>query len=162
MTAKKEIFTKGVMVPDFELIGDDGKNYKLSSNRGKKGVVLFFYPKDDTPGCTTEVCELKEIYDEIKELGFEIFGVSRDNLKSHQNFSKKYELPFVILSDEDKKTHIDYQVWQEKTMYGKTALGVVRSTFIIDKEGKLIQEFRNVKAKGHALKIYNFIKDYIS
>jgi peroxiredoxin Q/BCP len=162
MAEKKDIFEKGFEAPGFSLIGNDEKTYKLSDYKGKKGVVLFFYPKDNTPGCTTESCEFKEIYDEIRGLGFEVFGISRDGLKSHINFSTKYELPYIILSDEDKKTHMDYQVWQEKTMYGKTTMGVIRSTFLIDKDGKIIKEFRNVKAKGHALKVYEYLKQTVA
>ena len=157
MAIKEEIFKKGTAAANFELTGNDGEVYRLSDYKGKKGVVVFFYPKDNTPGCTTESCEFKEIYDEIRAFGYEVFGISRDGLKSHVNFSQKYELPYIILSDEDKKTHLDYQVWVEKNMYGKKTMGVERSTFIIDKEGKILKEFRNVKAKGHALTIYQYL-----
>ncbi|MBV1758258.1 MAG: peroxiredoxin [Dethiosulfatibacter sp.] len=157
MAVKEEIFKKGTEAPNFELTGNDGEVYRLSDYKGKKGVVVFFYPKDNTPGCTTESCEFKEIYDEIRALGYEVFGISRDGLKSHINFSQKYELPYIILSDENKKTHLDYQVWTEKNMYGKKTMGLERSTFIIDKEGKILKEYRNVKAKGHALTIYQYL-----
>ncbi|MDP3388073.1 MAG: peroxiredoxin [Eubacteriales bacterium] len=157
MAAKEEVFKRGTLAPGFELTGNDGEVYRLSDYKGKKGIVVFFYPKDNTPGCTTESCEFKEIYDEIKSLGYEVFGISRDGLKSHINFSQKYELPYIILSDEDKKTHLDYRVWVEKSMYGKKTMGVERSTFIIDKEGKILKEFRNVKANGHALTIYQYL-----
>jgi peroxiredoxin Q/BCP len=161
MAKKMMIFEKGTDAPGFKLPGSDGKEYALKDIMGDKGVVLFFYPKDNTPGCTTESCEFKEIYDEIRRLGFEVYGISKDSLKSHDKFIDKYELPFVLLSDEEIKTHEDYQVWKEKNMYGNIKMGVVRSTFIIDNDGKIIQEFRNIKAKGHALKIYNYIKDEI-
>ncbi|SHJ01810.1 peroxiredoxin Q/BCP [Dethiosulfatibacter aminovorans DSM 17477] len=161
MAKKKIIFEKGMEAPDFKLPGSDGKEYSLKDMMGDKGVVLFFYPKDNTPGCTAESCEFKEIYDEIRNLGFEVYGISKDSLKSHDKFIDKYELPFVLLSDEEIKTHEDYLVWKEKNMYGKLKMGVVRSTFVIGSDGKIIQEFRNIKAKGHALKIYNFIKDEV-
>ena len=119
MAIKEEVYKKGTAAPLFELMGNDGQIHRLSDYKGKKGVIVFFYPKDDTPGCTTESCEFKEIYDEIRSLGYEVFGISRDGMKSHINFSQKYELPYIILSDEDKKTHLDYQVWTEKNMYGK-------------------------------------------
>lgn len=157
--ANKDFFNKGDKAPDFELLGNDENTYKLSDYKGKSGVVLFFYPKDNTSGCTTESFEFKEIYDEIRSLGFEVFGISRDGLESHKNFSEKYEFPYIILSDEDKKVHEAYDVWREKNMYGKKTMGVQRSTFIVDKEGKIQKEFRNVRAKGHALKVYNYIKD---
>jgi len=159
MVKNKDFFNKGDNAPDFELLGNDENTYKLSDYKGDKGLVLFFYPKDNTPGCTTESCEFKEIYDEIRKLGFEVFGISRDGLESHQKFSEKYEFPYIILSDEDKKIHEAYDVWREKNMYGKKTMGVQRSTFIIDKEGKIQKEFRNVRAKGHALKAYNYIKE---
>ena len=159
--ASKDFFDKGDKAPDFELLGNDENTYKLSDYQGKSGLVLFFYPKDNTKGCTTESCEFKEIYDEIRKLGFEVFGISRDGLKSHKNFSEKYKFPYIILSDEDKKVHEAYDVWREKNMYGKKMMGVQRSTFIIDKDGKVQKEFRNVRAKGHALKVYNYIKDEI-
>ena len=157
--ASKDFFKKGDKAPDFELLGNDENTYKLSDYKGDKGLVLFFYPKDNTKGCTTESCEFKEIYDEIRKLGFEVFGISRDGLESHIKFSEKYEFPYIILSDEDKNIHEAYDVWREKNMYGKKTMGVQRSTFIIDKDGKIQKEFRNVRAKGHALKVYNYIKD---
>lgn len=161
MAKKIEIYKKGTVAPDFKLPGSDGKEYQLRNIMGDKGVVLFFYPKDNTPGCTTESCEFKEIYDEIRALGFEVYGISKDSLKSHDKFINKHDLPFILLSDEEIKTHKEYHVWKEKNMYGKLVMGVVRSTFIIDNQGKFIKEFRNIRAKGHALKIYNFIKDEI-
>lgn len=160
MAVKEEVLKKGMDAPNFELKGNDGEVYRLSDYKGEKGVVVFFYPKDNTPGCTTESCEFKEIYDEIRSLGYEVFGISRDGLKSHINFSQKFGLPYIILSDEDKKTHMDYQVWAEKSMYGKKTMGVERSTFIIDKEGKILKEFRNVKAKGHAMAVYQYLNSY--
>jgi thioredoxin-dependent peroxiredoxin len=157
MSDKKVVFEKGIDAPDFSLQGNDGKVYTLSDYKNKKGVILFFYPKDNTPGCTTESCEFKEIYDDIRKLGFELLGISRDGLKSHVAFSTKYDLPFIILSDEDRKAHEAYHVWGEKNLYGKKTMGVIRSTFIIDQDGKIMKEFRNVKAKGHALMIYQFL-----
>lgn len=138
----------GNLAPDFALMGSDGKEHKLRDYRGKK-VILYFYPKDNTPGCTTEACDFRDNINQIDTLNAVVLGVSKDNLNSHNKFIEKFNLPFVLLSDEEKVVCELYDVIKEKNMYGKKVLGIERSTFIIDENGKLIKEFRKVKVKGH-------------
>ena len=126
----------GELAPDFELISDEGTPIKLSDMRGKK-VVLFFYPKADTPGCTTQACGFRDAYPVIEEKNAVVLGVSPDGVQSHQKFKTKYELPFTLLVDEDHAIAEAYGVWGEKSMYGKSYMGIVRSHFIIDEEGKI-------------------------
>lgn len=147
----------GNLAPDFTLIGSDGKEHKLSEYRGKK-VILYFYPKDNTPGCTTEACDFRDNINEINNLNAVVIGISKDNLNSHNKFIEKFNLPFVLLSDEDKVVCALYDVIKEKNMYGKKVLGIERSTFIIDEEGKLKKEFRKVKVKGHVEDVLNELK----
>jgi peroxiredoxin Q/BCP len=157
MSNKDGKLVVGDKAPDFQLSGHDGKMHRLSDYLGEKGMILFFYPKDNTPGCTTESCEFKEIYDEIRQTGHEILGISRDGVTTHNRFREKYELPFTLLSDEDKSIHQAYGVWKEKNMYGKKTMGVVRSTFVISKEGIIKEVFYNVRAKGHAFKVREYL-----
>ena len=138
----------GNLAPDFSLMGSDGKEHKLSDYRGKK-VILYFYPKDNTPGCTTEACDFRDNINKIDTLNTVVLGVSKDNLNSHNKFIEKFNLPFLLLSDEEKVVCKLYDVIKEKNMYGKKVLGIERSTFIIDENGNLIKEFRKVKVKGH-------------
>lgn len=138
----------GNLAPDFALMGSDGKEHKLTDYRGKK-VILYFYPKDNTPGCTTEACDFRDNINQINNLNSVVLGISKDNLSSHNKFIEKFNLPFVLLSDEDKVVCELYDVIKEKNMYGKKVLGIERSTFIIDENGKLVKEFRKVKVKGH-------------
>ena len=138
----------GNLAPDFSLMGSDGKEHKLSDYRGKK-VILYFYPKDNTPGCTTEACDFRDNIKEISNLNAIVLGISKDNLTSHNKFIEKFNLPFLLLSDEEKAVCALYDVIKEKNMYGKKVLGIERSTFIIDESGNLIKEFRKVKVKGH-------------
>jgi thioredoxin-dependent peroxiredoxin len=147
----------GSLAPDFTLIGSDGKEHKLSEYRGKK-VVLYFYPKDNTPGCTTEACDFRDNINEINNLNAVVIGISKDNLNSHNKFIEKFNLPFVLLSDEDKVVCALYDVIKEKNMYGKKVLGIERSTFIIDEEGKLKKEFRKVKVKEHVKEVLNELR----
>lgn len=147
----------GNLAPDFTLVGSDGKEHKLSDYRGKK-VVLYFYPKDNTPGCTTEACDFRDNIHEITNLNAVVLGISKDNLNSHNKFIQKFNLPFVLLSDEDKVICNLYDVIKEKNMYGKKVLGIERSTFIIDEDGKLIKEFRKVKVKGHIEEVLNSLQ----
>ncbi len=144
----------GNLAPDFTLMGSDGKEHKLSDYRGKK-VILYFYPKDNTPGCTTEACDFRDNINKINTLNAVVLGVSKDNLNSHNKFIEKFNLPFVLLSDEDKVVCDLYDVIKEKNMYGKKVLGIERSTFIIDENGILIKEFRKVKVKGHIEEVLN-------
>jgi len=144
--------TEGSLAPDFDLAGDTGEHVKLSDLRGKP-VVLYFYPKDDTPGCTTEACEFRDAYDRFREQGVEILGVSPDTEASHQKFKSKYELPFTLLADPEHEVAEAYGVWKEKRNYGKTYHGVERSTFVIDADGKVARAMRGIRPAGHAAQV---------
>lgn len=135
--------------PNFTLQADNGKDVSLSDYRGKK-VVLYFYPKDDTPGCTTEAKAFRDSIDEFKSEDIVILGVSKDSIQSHQKFKNKYELPFTLLSDPEGKVLKLYDVWKEKNLYGKTFMGTERSTFLIDEKGIVKKIYRKVKVNGHA------------
>jgi peroxiredoxin Q/BCP len=126
----------GDRAPEFELPSDTGENVKLSDFRGKR-VVLYFYPKDDTPGCTTQSCGFRDAYPQIEEKNAVVLGVSPDGIKSHRKFKTKYDLPFILLADEDHKVAEAYGVWGEKSMYGKTSMGIIRSHFVIDERGQI-------------------------
>ena len=143
---------EGAPAPDFELRSDEGATVKLSALRGKP-VVLYFYPKDDTPGCTTEACEFRDAYDRFRKQGVEILGVSPDTEASHRKFKSKYELPFTLLADPEHEVAEAYGVWKEKKNYGKTYHGVERSTFVIDAEGKVARAMRGIKPAGHAARV---------
>jgi thioredoxin-dependent peroxiredoxin len=143
------VVEEGKAAPDFELASDTGEIVKLSDLRGKP-VVLYFYPKDDTPGCTAQACGIRDAWGEFERAGAVVLGVSPDDERSHVKFKEKYELPFTLLADTDHATSEEYGVWQEKNFAGKTYMGVVRSTFVIDPEGKVAKEMRNVKADTHA------------
>ena len=144
--------SEGSPAPDFDLASDTGEHVKLSDLRGKP-VVLFFYPKDDTPGCTTEACEFRDAYDRFREQGVEILGVSPDTEVSHRKFKSKYELPFTLLADPEHEVAEAYGVWKEKRNYGKTYHGVERSTFIVDADGKVARAMRGIKPAGHAAQV---------
>ena len=130
------ILKVGDAAPDFELPSDAGTPVKLSDFRGRR-VVLYFYPKDDTPGCTTQSCGFRDAYPRIEEKNAVVLGVSPDGVKSHQKFKTKFDLPFILLADEEHKVAEAYGVWGEKSMYGKTYMGIIRSHFVIDEEGKI-------------------------
>lgn len=147
----------GKPAPDFELTADNGQTVKLSDFRGKY-VVLYFYPKDMTPGCTTEACDFRDNHESFQELDAVILGVSPDPQTRHQKFKEKHGLPFLLLADEDHKVAEQYGVWKLKKNFGKEYMGIERSTFIVDKEGKLMKEWRNVKVKGHAEDALRYIK----
>ena len=134
--------------PAFSLPNQDGKIVSLSDYKGKK-VVLYFYPKDDTPGCTKESCAFRDGIDEIHDIGAEVIGVSADSVESHKKFSKKYNLNFPLLSDESKKMIHSYGVWKEKSLYGRKFMGIERTTFIIDESGKINEIFHKVKVARH-------------
>ncbi len=140
--------TVGAKVPDFELAGNDGKIYTLGDFAGKK-LVLYFYPKDNTPGCTNEALAFNANLEGIAKAGAVVVGVSRDTVKSHQKFAEKFGLEFLLLADPEEAACRAYDVLKEKTMFGKTVLGIVRSTFIIDEAGILLHEFRKVKVESH-------------
>ena len=138
----------GKPVPDIEVQATDDQKFMLSDLRGKN-VVLYFYPKDNTPGCTTEGQDFRDHFEDFRKLNTEIYGVSRDSLKSHDSFKSKQCFPFDLISDEDEKLCELFDVIKEKTLYGKKYLGIDRSTFIIDRQGILRKEYRSVKVDGH-------------
>lgn len=142
----------GDKAPDFEVNDQDGNPVKLSDYKGKK-VALYFYPKDNTPGCTAEACNLRDNYAELQKQGYEILGVSTDSEKSHKKFIEKQELPFKLLADTEKHIHEKYGTWIEKQMYGRKYMGTARYTFIIDEEGKIEKVIDKVKTKEHASQI---------
>lgn len=144
-------------VPDIELPATDNQHFRLSELKGKH-VVLYFYPKDSTPGCTTEGQNFRDYYDEFKKLKAEIYGVSKDNLKSHESFKAEHCFPFELISDRDGKLCELFDVIKEKSLYGKKYLGIERSTFIIDKKGILRREFRGVKVDGHVQQVLAALK----
>lgn len=137
----------GDQAPEIVTINQDGKEIKLSDFRGKK-VVLYFYPKDNTPGCTTEACNFRDNYQSLQDEGFEVLGVSTDSQQSHQKFIAKHNLPFNLLVDEDKKIVEDYGVWVEKNMFGKKRMGTARTTFLIDEHGKILHIIKKVDNKN--------------
>ena len=135
-------------VPDFTLMGSDNQEHKLSQYRCKK-VILYFYPRDNTPGCSTEACNFRDSNDVFINKNAIIIGISRDSLKSHTKFIEKFNLPFILLSDEKEEVCNLFNVIKEKNMYGKKVFGIERSTFIINEEGILVKEYRKVKVKDH-------------
>lgn len=148
---------EGEIAPDFTLAGSDGKEHSLKDYRGKK-VILYFYPKDNTPGCTNEAIAFKENTENLSGLNAVVLGVSRDSLASHEKFINKFGLPFVLLSDAESQVCELYGVLKEKNMFGKKSIGIERSTFVIDEEGKVIKEFRKVKVDGHINEVLEAVK----
>ncbi len=142
----------GETVADFSLPASNGETVNLSSYLGKK-VVIYFYPKDMTPGCTTESCDFRDYNGQFATHNTEVIGISPDDLKSHGKFIEKYELPFLLLSDTEHTVSEHFGVWKLKKMYGKEYMGVERSTFLIDEKGKLIREWRSVKVDGHVAEV---------
>jgi len=143
---------EGKKAPDFTAATDGGKKLKLSELRGKP-VVLYFYPKDDTPGCTTQACSFRDLYGEFEERGATILGVSPDTESSHVRFKDKYGLPFTLLADPEHEVAEQYGVWVEKNNYGKKSMGILRSTFVIDAEGNVARAMLGVNPDGHADKV---------
>jgi len=139
----------GTKAPAFSLPSDDGSTVALKDLKGKK-VVLYFYPKDDTSGCTTEACEFRDSWKSVRKAGAVVLGVSPDPVTAHLKFRKKYSLPFPLLADTDHVVAEAYGAWGEKSMYGRKYFGILRSTFIIDERGKVVKVFEKVKPKGHA------------
>lgn len=146
----------GDKAPAITAKNQNGNSINLSDFSGKK-VILYFYPKDNTPGCTTEACNFRDNYQSLLADGFEVLGVSTDSEQSHQKFISKYELPFSLLADEDKKIVQDYGVWVEKNMYGKTYMGIARSTFIIDEQGIILQIIKKVDNKTASQQIRDLL-----
>ena len=138
--------------PDFTLSDKDGKQVSLSDFLGKK-VILYFYPKDNTPGCTRQACAFAGAYEEFRQKNIEVIGISKDSVASHVKFAEKYNLPFILLSDPELQAIRAYGVWQEKKLYGKVSMGVVRTTFIIDEEGKIEKIMPKVKPDTNAAEI---------
>jgi thioredoxin-dependent peroxiredoxin len=147
---------EGDKAPDIRLQTDAGEPFKLSDLKGKR-VVLYFYPRADTPGCTTEACEFRDDIAKFRKLGAAIIGVSPDKPAAQAKFKTKYDLPFTLLADEEKVASQAYGVWQEKNMYGKKVMGIVRSTFVIGPDGKIEKIYSKVKAKGHAAEVLSAI-----
>jgi peroxiredoxin Q/BCP len=151
------MLTEGMTAPDFTLPDDAGNRVSLSSFRGKK-VVLYFYPKDDTPGCTKEACGFRDVYGEISKAGAVVLGVSADDEASHAKFRSKYSLPFTLLSDRDRDVIRAYGAWGEKSLYGKLVEGLIRSTFIIDENGTIRKVFPRVKPEEHAAEVLESLR----
>jgi peroxiredoxin Q/BCP len=143
------VIEEGKAAPEFELKSDAGETVKLSDLRGKP-VVLYFYPKDDTPGCTTQACGIRDAWGEFERAGAVVLGVSPDDERSHVKFKEKFQLPFALLADTEHATAEDYGVWVEKNYAGKTYMGVQRSTFVIDADGNVAKVMRKVKPADHA------------
>ncbi len=149
---------EGSKAPDFTLAADDGTKVKLSALRGAP-VVLYFYPKDDTPGCTKEACAFRDASKELKKLGASVYGISPDDVASHVKFRDKFSLNFPLLADPEHKIAEKYGAWREKNMYGKKTMGIARSTFIIDKEGKVARVWKAVKVDGHDAAVLAALKE---
>ena len=147
----------GTIAPEFTLQDKDGKSVSLSDFLGKK-VILYFYPKDNTPGCTKEACAFASAYDDFRTLDAVVIGVSKDSAASHQKFADKYNLPFILLADPEKKVLTAYDVWKEKSLYGKTTLGVLRCTYIIDENGVIEKAMPKVKPDTNAAEILGYLR----
>ena len=145
---------EGDLAPAIKAVDQNGELITLKEYRGKK-IVLYFYPKDNTPGCTAESCDLRDNYSQFLEKGFEVIGVSADSEKSHQNFISKYSLPFRLISDVGKKVLQDYNAWGEKQMYGKSYMGILRKTYIIDEKGYVEKIIEKVNTKEHSKQIFS-------
>jgi len=149
---------EGDQAPEFTALTDEGQALSLKDFRGKKNIVLYFYPKDDTPGCTVEACGFRDAVKKIEDQSAVVLGVSPDSVQSHQKFIQKFSLPFKLLSDEQKKICRDYGVWVKKNMYGKEYFGVARTTFLIDKKGRIAKIFEKVKPQAHQEEVLSTLK----
>ena len=148
----------GEPAPDFRLPSTEGHDISLEDFKGKQAVVLYFYPRDDTPGCTAEACAFRDLRSLFQEHGAEILGVSTDSIKSHKKFQQKYHLTFPLLADPDHAVADQYGVWQQKRFMGREYMGIARTTFVIDKNGTIKAVFPNVKVEGHADKVLAALK----
>ena len=146
----------GVKAPDFKLLDKDGNEVSLSDFKNKK-VVVYFYPRDNTPGCTKQACAFRDSYSEFQEKDVVVIGISKDSVKSHGNFATKHELPFILLSDPDLEAIKAYDVWQEKKLYGKVSMGVVRTTYLIDEDGIIEKVYNKVKTDKNAGEILEYL-----
>lgn len=151
----------GQAAPEFTLQANNNQTISLSQYHGKN-VVLYFYPKDMTPGCTTEACDFRDYHPKFAELNTVVLGISPDEVKSHDKFIAKHDLPFPLLADPDHQVAEAYGVWVLKKMYGREYMGIERSTFVIDSEGKIAKEYRKVKVKGHVQEVLQFISEELS
>jgi thioredoxin-dependent peroxiredoxin len=151
----------GTKAPDFKLPASNGKEVQLSDFKGKN-VVLYFYPKDMTPGCTTQACDFRDIHNEFEDQNTVIIGISPDPLVRHDKFIEKHGLPFLLLADEEHKVAEMYEVWKLKKNFGKEYMGIERSTFIIDKEGVISKEYRKIKVKDHVQEALQYIKENLA
>ena len=151
--------SEGKKAPSFSLPSTTGKDLALSDYLGKKNIILYFYPKDDTPGCTKEACDFRDSIKKFEKEDAVVLGVSADSVASHQKFQKKFGLPFPLLSDETKETIKKFGVWKEKSMYGKKYMGIERTTFLIDKEGNLRKIFSKVKVSEHCEEVLAEVKN---
>ena len=145
---------------NFKLASTNKLNYSLKDSLGKY-VVLYFYPKDDTPGCTIETNDFNKLSSKFKKLDCEIYGISKDSIKSHEKFKEKYKIKFNLLSDEEIKVIKKYKVWRKKKFMGREFMGIVRTTFLIDKKGKILKIWKNVKVKDHAKEVLKTLEDII-
>lgn len=152
----------GSPAPSFSVPDASGKVISLSQFKGKHVVVLYFYPKDNTSGCTKEACGFRDVHDESARAGIQVVGVSPDSSASHSRFTEKFSLPFTLVADEDKQICRAYGVWQEKSMYGKKYMGVARTTFVIDKKGRIAHIFEKVKPAGHEREVLDWIRANLS
>lgn len=147
----------GMKAPDFTLLDKDGNRVSLEDFRGSK-VVVYFYPKDSTPGCTREACAFRDAYEDYKTLGVPVIGISKDSVRSHTNFAAKQSLPFLLLSDPELMAIQAYDVWKEKKLYGKVSMGVVRTTYLIDENGMIEKVYEKVKPDTNAAEILEYLK----
>lgn len=149
----------GTIAPDFTLLDQDGVSHTLSSHKGTR-ILLYFYPKDDTPGCTKQACALRDAMPELSKLDAIVYGISPDSVKSHKKFADKYGLPFTLLADEGHKVCSLYGVWGRKKMMGREYDGVFRTSFLIDKEGKIAKVYENVKPELHAAEVLEDLREH--
>jgi peroxiredoxin Q/BCP len=152
--SKVDKLKEGDKAPDFSIENQDGKTFSLKEYKGRK-VVLYFYPKDDTEGCTAESCNLRDNYSSLKKKGYEVIGISVDGVKSHKKFANKYKLPFNLLADTEKEVVEKYGVWGEKMMFGRKYMGIIRTTFIIDESGRIEKIINEVDTKNHTDQVLN-------
>ena len=152
------MINENTKAPDFKLPSTNKKDFSLKDSKGNY-VIIYFYPKDDTPGCTTETNDFNKLLPKFKKLNCEILGISKDNLNSHEKFKNKYKIKFDLLADEEKKVLKKYKVWAKKKFMGREFLGIVRTTFLIDKKGKILKIWNNVKVNGHAQEVLETLEN---
>ena len=150
---------ENLTAPSFKLVSTGKENFNLKTSVGKY-IVLYFYPKDDTPGCTIETIDFNKLLPKFKKLNCEVYGISKDNLKSHDKFKNKYNIKFDLLADEELKVLKKYKVWRKKKFMGREFMGIIRSTFLIDKKGKILKVWDNVKVKDHAKEVLETLKNF--